>query len=155
VNPSHSGTLWLHAGVLSVLILILAFTQTAHAEPWGPWSKSPDAPVILSPADREPIRDKSEQPAHPVAATPFLWLLAFYQNVISPVNSGRCPMYPTCSQYSVQAIRKHGPIVGIVMTADRLIHERDEQEYAPLIKVGSRYRFDDSVRNNDFWWYHE
>jgi hypothetical protein len=155
VNPSNLRNSRLNTGILSILVLILVFAQTAHAEPWGPWSKSSDAPVILSPSDREPIRDKSEQPAHPVAATPFLWLLTFYQKVIGPVNSGRCPMYPTCSQYSVQAIRKHGPIVGIVMTADRLIHERDEQEYAPLIKVGSRYRFDDPVRNNDFWWFAE
>lgn len=156
MNPSNSGSSRLNAGILSSLILIFVFAQTAHAEPWGPWSKSSDAPVILSAADREPAhRDKLEQPAHPVAATPFLWLLTFYQKVIGPVNSGRCPMYPTCSQYSVQAIRKHGPFVGIVMTADRLIHERDEQEYAPLIKVGSRYRFEDAVRNNDFWWYHE
>lgn len=146
----------MNAGILSVLVLSLAFAQTAYAEPWGPWSTSTDAPVILSAADREPVRlDNPEQPAHPVAATPFLWLLTFYQKVIGPVNGGRCPMYPTCSQYSVQAIRKHGPIVGIIMTADRLIHERDEQGYAPLIKVGSRYRFDDPVRNNDFWWYRE
>jgi len=155
VNSSNLRNSRLSPGILSILILIFVFAQTARAEPWGPWSKSSDIPVILSPADREPIRDKSEQPVHPVAATPFLWLLTFYQKVIGPVNSGRCPMYPTCSQYSVQAIRKHGPFVGIVMTADRLIHERDEQEYAPLIKVGSRYRFDDSVRNNDFWWYNE
>ncbi len=98
---------------------------------------------------------KPEQQSSSVAATPFLWLLTFYQKTIGPVNSGRCPMYPTCSQYSVEAIRKHGPVVGIVMTADRIIHELDEQSYAPLIKVGSRYRFADPVRNNDFWWYAE
>jgi putative component of membrane protein insertase Oxa1/YidC/SpoIIIJ protein YidD len=138
------------------LFLILVFAQTAHAVPWGPWSKSSDAPVILTAADREPPhRDKPEQPAHRIAATPFLWLLTFYQKVIGPVNSGRCPMYPTCSQYSVQAIKKHGPAIGIVMTADRLIHEHDEQEFVPLIKVGNRYRFPDPVGNNDFWWYRE
>jgi hypothetical protein len=64
-------------------------------------------------------------------------------------------MYPTCSQYSVEAVRKHGPVVGIVMTADRIIHELDEQDHAPLIKVWSRYRYADPVGNNDFWWYHE
>ncbi len=41
------------------------------------------------------------------------------------------------------------------MTADRLMHEIDEKEYAFQIKVGNRYRFEDPVSNNDFWWYHE
>jgi putative component of membrane protein insertase Oxa1/YidC/SpoIIIJ protein YidD len=62
-------------------------------------------------------------------------------------------MYPTCSQYSVQAIRKHGPAVGIMMTADRIMHEMDEQHYAPIIKVGGRHRHEDTVSDNDFWWY--
>jgi putative membrane protein insertion efficiency factor len=143
-------------GIMAVFLVILVFAQTAHAGAWGPWSTTADAPVILSPADREPAhRAQPEQPTTSIAATPFLWLIIFYQKVIGPVNSGRCPMYPTCSQYSVQAIKKHGPIVGIVMTADRLMHELDEQKYAPLIKVGNRHRFDDPVGNNDFWWYRE
>lgn len=111
---------------------------------------------MAMPADRRTAAaEKSERPEGTVAAAPFLWLLSFYQKTVGPVVSGRCPMYPTCSQYSVEAIRKHGPVVGIVMTADRIIHELDEQNYAPLIKVGSRYRYADPVGNNDFWWYHE
>ncbi len=108
---------------------------------------------MLTRADRAPAVRSAREPSDSIAATPFLWLLGFYQHVIGPVNSGRCPMYPTCSQFSVQAIKKHGPVVGIVMTADRLIHELDEQKVAPLMKVGSRYRFEDTVADNDFWWY--
>jgi hypothetical protein len=62
-------------------------------------------------------------------------------------------MYPTCSQYGIQAMHKHGPLIGIVMTADRLMHEADERDFAPARKVGNRYRFIDPVENNDFWWY--
>jgi putative component of membrane protein insertase Oxa1/YidC/SpoIIIJ protein YidD len=138
-----------------VFLFILVLAGSAHAESWGPWSASPDAPVNLSPSERGPEIRRTEQTSPGIAATPFLWLLTFYQKVIGPVNSGRCPMYPTCSQFSVLAIRKHGPVVGIVMTADRLIHELDEQRFAPMIKVGNRYRFHDPVENNDFWWYHE
>lgn len=138
---------------LVAAVLLLTYAAGAHAEPWGPWPVSTDAPGLLTPADREPSlhvhRDGTE---HSVAATPFLWLLGFYQTVISPLDGDRCPMYPTCSQYSVQAIRKHGPIIGVVMTADRLIHEADEQRFAPLDKVGDRYRFIDPVADNDFWW---
>jgi hypothetical protein len=39
------------------------------------------------------------------------------------------------------------------MTCDRLFHEADEMEQAPLIWVHDRYRFYDPLENNDFWWY--
>lgn len=143
--------------ILVLFILILMPLQSSAAEmPWGPWSVSDDAPVLMLKADRRTApTDSASKPVPSVAATPFLWLLSFYQKTIGPVVSGRCPMYPTCSQYSVEAIRKHGPVVGIVMTADRMMHELDEQEHAPLIRVGDRYRYSDPVRNNDFWWFAE
>lgn len=153
---SNSGSSRSKTGMLSIGILILVFAQPVYAGPWGPWSTSPDAPALVLPADREQSRrDQAEPQPTGIAATPFLWLLTFYQKAIGPVNRGRCPMYPTCSQYSVQAIKKHGPVVGIIMTADRLIHERDEQLYAPLEKIGDRSRFIDPVENNDFWWSRE
>lgn len=141
-------------GLILLLLILLPAAASAADLPWGPWSVNDDAPVLMMKADRRTARPV-EKPAPTVAATPFLWLLSFYQTAIGPTVSGRCPMYPTCSQYSVEAVRKHGPAIGIVMTADRLIHEMDEQKYAPLVKVGGRYRFSDPVRNNDFWWYHE
>ncbi len=61
-------------------------------------------------------------------------------------------MHPTCSAYSLQAFKKHGFFIGFMMTADRLIHEGSEMDYAPLVKVGDRYKFYDPVSNNDFWW---
>lgn len=139
---------------LLAIVLVLTVPAGSRAEPWGPWSVSADAAVMLTPADREPsLRARPEAEEHSIAATPFLWLLRFYQTAISPLDGNRCPMYPTCSQYSVQAIHRHGPFIGVVMTADRLIHEADEQRFAPLVKVGDRYRFLDPVTDNDFWWY--
>ncbi len=139
--------------VFSIVMMVSIFAQPAGAGSWGPWSVSPDAPALLSPTDRPERRPVPQETADNIAAVPFFWLLTFYQKAVNRVNSGRCPMYPTCSQYSVLAIRKHGPVIGIVMTTDRLIHESDERKLAPVIKVGSRYRFDDPVENNDFWWY--
>jgi len=140
------------AGLLAAVLVLTA--AVAPAEPWGPWSVSTDAEVMLTSADRGPSAyPRSEGSDHSIAAAPFLLLLRFYQTVISPLDGDRCPMYPTCSEYSVQAIRKHGPFIGVVMTADRLIHEEDEQRFAPLDKVGDRYRFIDPVADNDFWWH--
>lgn len=77
--------------------------------------------------------------------------VTFFSESISRVDGDRCPMYPTCSSYSRLAIQKHGFFLGIMMTADRLIHEATEMEYAPMILV-DRLRFYDPVENNDFWW---
>jgi hypothetical protein len=143
----------LHIFVLFILILI-PLQSSAAEMPWGPWSESDDAPVLMMKADRRTApADPASKPVPSVAATPFLWLLSFYQNAVGPVVSGRCNMHPTCSRYSVESIRKHGPVIGILMTADRMIHELDEQDLAPLIRVGNRYRYSDPVENNDFWWY--
>lgn len=71
---------------------------------------------------------------------------------ISRVDGNRCSMYPTCSHYSIEAIEKHGLLIGIVMTCDRLIHEANEMDYAPPVEGGDFLRYADPVENNDFWW---
>ena len=79
--------------------------------------------------------------------------LNFFSEYISRVDGDRCPMYPTCASYSRQVIRKHGFFMGIVMTADRLIHEGNEMDYAPLVEAGESVRYYDPVSWNDYWWY--
>ncbi len=78
--------------------------------------------------------------------------IKWFQEVISPIDAGRCQMYPTCSEYSRQAIAKHGLVMGLVMTFDRLLHEYDEPRFAPTVVVGGRVRYHDPVSANDFWW---
>ena len=78
-----------------------------------------------------------------------------FSKYISRVDGDRCPMWPTCAAYSLQVIKKHGFFLGFMMTADRLIHESNEMDYAPLIRVGDKFRFYDPVSNNDFWWYNK
>jgi len=75
----------------------------------------------------------------------------FFQTFISPVDGDRCSMYPTCSAYSREAIKKYGAIKGFVMTADRLIHEMDEQRFVAFIRKGNSLRYYDPPENNDFW----
>jgi len=62
-------------------------------------------------------------------------------------------MYPSCSEYSKQAIHKHGFAVGWTMTMDRLMRcGRDEIKLAPRIFVNGEWRYYDPVESNDFWW---
>ena len=49
-----------------------------------------------------------------------LALLVFYQKAVSPYLPSQCRFLPTCSQYSSQAISKHGALKGTWLTARRL-----------------------------------
>ena len=42
----------------------------------------------------------------------FILLIRFYQLAISPLLPPTCRYTPTCSAYSLQAIKKHGPFKG-------------------------------------------
>ena len=48
-------------------------------------------------------------------------LLRGYQKFISPYFAPRCKYYPTCSQYSIDAIKEYGSLRGIAMTTWRLL----------------------------------
>jgi putative membrane protein insertion efficiency factor len=53
--------------------------------------------------------------------TGFLLLLVrVYQYLISPLLPNSCRFVPTCSQYGVEALQKHGPIKGLWLTVKRI-----------------------------------
>ena len=113
----------------------------------GPWGE--ESFMEASPHHTRPNQQPSDESILNLA---FINGVEFFRDVISPIDGDRCPMYPSCSQYGVLVLRKHGPFMGFIMIADRLIHERDEMRYAPEIKVGDRWRYYDPLENNDFWW---
>lgn len=78
--------------------------------------------------------------------------LKIYQSGVSDIGGSRCGMYPSCSSYGVIAVKKHGGLVGLAMTADRLIHEAGELETGPLVNKGGKTLVYDPLEYNDFWW---
>lgn len=93
--------------------------------------------------------DKKEPNLHP-ASIP----IRLYQRVISPIDSGRCHMSPSCSSYSLDAFERHGLLVGWVMTCDRLIRcGGDEFAVSGSRELNGKHYCNDTVDNNDFWWY--
>ena len=44
-----------------------------------------------------------------------------YQLFISPLLGPRCKYYPSCSEYTIQAIRVHGPLKGMALGAWRIL----------------------------------
>ena len=77
----------------------------------------------------------------------------FYQRYLGPYWGRRCSYYPSCSNYALLAIRKHGALIGSVMIFDRLQHESNEARYSPLVQIGREIRVYDPLENNDYWWY--
>ncbi|NCC98106.1 MAG: membrane protein insertion efficiency factor YidD [Bacteroidia bacterium] len=53
------------------------------------------------------------------------WILLipvyFYKAFISPLTPASCRFTPTCSEYMIQAIKKHGPIKGFFLGIKRLL----------------------------------
>lgn len=47
--------------------------------------------------------------------------IRFYQIYLSPLKTTRCPYVPTCSQYALEAIEKHGVIKGSLLAAWRIL----------------------------------
>ena len=48
-------------------------------------------------------------------------LVKLYQYILSPILPGACRYTPTCSEYGVQALRKHGPWRGGWLTLKRIL----------------------------------
>ena len=124
------------------LIALLLLVFPAGAE--EPWSVDP----------RHPVFREAELPAEPtsLAARVLEAPVRFYQLRISPHDGPRCPLYPTCSDYARQALRRHGAVMGTLMTVDRLVQEPEVHARAPRIWVHGRLRGHDPLSASDFWW---
>ena len=55
------------------------------------------------------------------AIFPFIVLIRFYQVCISPLKQPCCRFTPTCSQYAIEALRKHGPFKGLYLAVRRIL----------------------------------
>lgn len=49
-----------------------------------------------------------------------VWLIRFYQYALSPLLGKSCRFTPTCSEYGVEAMKKHGFFKGSWLTLKRI-----------------------------------
>jgi uncharacterized protein len=50
----------------------------------------------------------------------FIGLIWVYKLMISPLLPGTCRFAPTCSQYGIEALKKHGFFKGMLLTIKRI-----------------------------------
>lgn len=97
--------------VLCVLIFYSALGSSVNAGVSAGPMKGPHT-------DNPPSSNR--QPPTSCVQVAFLESIRFYQKWISPIGGDRCGFRPSCSQYGYSAVATQGPIVGLMMTADRL-----------------------------------
>ncbi|MDP3929681.1 MAG: membrane protein insertion efficiency factor YidD [Bacteroidia bacterium] len=55
-----------------------------------------------------------------ITATPFILLIKLYQAILSPLLPNACRFTPTCSEYGIEALKKHGLFKGGWLTLKRI-----------------------------------
>ncbi|MDP3804585.1 MAG: membrane protein insertion efficiency factor YidD [Candidatus Omnitrophota bacterium] len=50
-----------------------------------------------------------------------VWALKFYRKYLSALNIRCCKFYPSCSEYAIGSVEKHGVLFGGIKSAWRLI----------------------------------
>lgn len=50
-----------------------------------------------------------------------LLLVKFYRKIISPLKPPCCKYFPTCSEYALTAIERHGAVKGSLLAAWRVL----------------------------------
>jgi putative membrane protein insertion efficiency factor len=50
-----------------------------------------------------------------------IYTIKFYQKYISPYKGTKCPYFPSCSKYGIEAIEKNGLIIGSLLAIWRIL----------------------------------
>lgn len=146
--PGRSRCPGLGAARAVLLLAGLLLSRQAAAE--EPWSVSEDHPPFA--VAKEPrIHGQEQIGSSDALALVFQSLLWIYQHVFSPVDGATCSFYPTCSEYGIQALRRHGWLLGGAMALERSMRYHAAEGIYPMIVVHGMHRFHDPLDHNDFW----
>jgi len=69
---------------------------------------------------------------------PLIFLIKIYQIIISPLIGQNCRFLPTCSEYTIDALKTHGLFKGLFLSIRRIskCHPFGEHGYDPIPKQG-------------------
>lgn len=105
-------------------------------------------PVEIVRACKASLADSGEKKA----PWPILAGIAFYRSQISPAIGKRCLLEPSCSEFYLQACRKHGWL-GMGIGGDRFFREPSitGDERLEIVMPDDTIRYSDPVSAHDFW----
>ena len=69
-----------------------------------------------------------------------IWLISLYRKCISPLKPPCCRFQPTCSAYAIEAFKKRGFFVGLILTVWRILrcNPFSKGGYDPVPEKGLR-----------------
>ncbi|WP_086427477.1 membrane protein insertion efficiency factor YidD [Staphylococcus cornubiensis] len=79
--------------------------------------------------------------------TLFIYAIRFYQRFISPLTPPSCRFYPTCSNYTLEAIQVHGALKGSWLGLKRILkcHPFHKGGFDPVpLKKSSHHHKEDN-----------
>ena len=73
-----------------------------------------------------------------------IFIIKIYQYLVSPLFGNKCRFLPTCSEYFIEALQKHGLIEGLNLGIKRIL------KCHPFKKLGGNHGLDfvPSVKNS-------
>jgi putative membrane protein insertion efficiency factor len=93
------------------MLLFFALFPVQCSASWQPWDLDKDVSI-------------KEQYMTSVPQIVTIDTVRFYQMFISPLlRPDKCNFTPTCSRYSIEAVRQYGAAKGSVMTFDRIMRD--------------------------------
>lgn len=100
---------------------------------------------------RDEVRVRPGDAGRSLAARPGEWMVALYRRQIRPAIGHRCSLQPSCSEYYLQAGRKHGWL-GAPLLGDRLVREPGVVAAAERpVQAGEITLFKDPLDDHDQW----
>jgi len=79
-------------------------------------------------------------------------VIKFYRKYISPMKTTKCPYYPTCSEYGLEAVETYGVLLGGLMAFWRILRcnpfTKGRYDPVPEIKSFSIKQIMQSRRKN-------
>lgn len=79
-----------------------------------------DSFTMKGPKEKTVHFGESQKMESSCATMVFLGGIQLYQKRIAPVRGVACGFRPSCSHYAASSIQEQGPVIGLLMTADRL-----------------------------------
>jgi len=99
----------------------------------------------------DPWRFNSPPAASKPPSGPAVGFVRFYQNHLRTFRVSGCPSYPSCSEYTLEAMAKHGAVMGTFMFVDRLFREVSTAGTPPLVRQQGKILHYDPLSANDYW----
>ena len=78
-------------------------------------------------------------------------LIRFYRDHLRTFKHSSCPSYPHCSKYTIEAVNKHGILLGTFIFVDRLFREVTTAGTPPFVRFRGKKLHYDPLEANDYW----